>query len=127
MDLFKNYSKYLNGYTTISVFARLLIPQLKPTLKKAIHFDCDIVVTGDLKELYDVDLGKYSIAATPEFHITPHIVRDIKLINHKYFNAGVMLFDCTKFKSTFLGDILSLLDKNIKMADQDLLNKYFCR
>ena len=47
----------LSGFFPPANFYRILIPELFPELTKAIYLDSDMVVVGDLGELWDIDLG----------------------------------------------------------------------
>ena len=124
------------GHWSKSTFSRLLIPNLKPNINKAIYLDVDIIATGDIAELYNENLNGHALGAVweefSEFmdeHITT-IKRNMELsIEHKYFNAGVLLLDCTKWRTCNikekLYEISNKYANQIKMVDQDILNKYF--
>ena len=47
----------LKPWFSPAIFYRLLIPELFPELTKAIYLDSDIVVVGELGDLWDIDLG----------------------------------------------------------------------
>ena len=44
-------------YFTLTIYFRLLIPAMFPQYDKGIYLDSDIVVLGDIAELYEVELG----------------------------------------------------------------------
>ena len=134
-----DYDKYLKefnatGHWSKSTFSRLLIPNLKPNINKAIYLDVDIIATGDIIELYNEQLDDYIIGAiwqeTEEGYWNQHRKEYLKSSSsHKYFNAGVLLIDCAQWRNNNLFE--KLLDiqfeygEKIKCVDQDLLNKYF--
>lgn len=122
------------GYISKATYNRLLIPDLKPEVDKAVYLDVDIIVPGDISELYKEDLGNYIIGAVWEeaFEETMNQKR-IKNLNlspeHKYFNSGVMLMDCKKWRQEKLFDkILKLgieINDILECMDQDIFNKFF--
>ena len=72
-------------------YSRFLIPQLKQDIKKLLYIDVDIICLKDIAELYNIDLGHYSLGAVPE----PF---DKFQFNSKYhFNSGIMLINNEDF------------------------------
>lgn len=118
---------------TRSAFNRLLIPQLIPEIDKAIYLDVDIIALGDIYELYNEDLNGYIIGAVPDQGKKSHIENVKKVLEipegNTYFNSGVLLIDCCKWrKFVKLKDLLDVEEKYRdvrKHNDQDVLNKYF--
>lgn len=128
VSLFKNYVSptYINSNAT---FYRYLIPELKPKLDKVLYLDCDIVVTTSLSELYNTKLGDNYIAGVEDCHeaCIYSKLKDGFDINEPYFNAGVLLFNCSKMRrDKFSEKCFTLTNKlNTKTyhaADQDVLN-----
>ena len=128
--------KYKNDcvHVNISTYSRFLIPKLKPDLEKVLYLDCDIVVNKDIKELYDCELDDYLIAAVPENFGDYNLAykNNVRLglsKNHRYFNAGVLLFNNKKFVENNIFDLLLKTEikcrKKLKLADQDILNIVF--
>lgn len=121
------------GHLTLETYNRLLIPQLKPNLGKILYFDIDIVVLGDIYELYSIDLGQYALgAAWDESRASYNL--DTKYLmelsdDYKYFNAGVLLIDIPKWNKDSIVKQLFEIEKEYKNkvlhADESLLNKYF--
>ena len=134
-----DYEEYLKNFKEIghwnkSVYARFLIPDLKTQINKAIYLDVDIIATGDIANLYNEDLEEYALGAVCEqwaeygINIT-HKERLQISEPHNYFNSGVLILDCNKWRKNNVLDSLSQIayddaDK-IQMPDQDILNKYF--
>ena len=74
--------------TPISM-ARILIPELLPQdLDKALYLDSDMLVTEDLKNLYDEDLGNFYAG----------MVKDESWNIDGYMNAGLILFNLPKWR-----------------------------
>ncbi|MBR6162662.1 glycosyltransferase family 8 protein [bacterium] len=116
-------------HITLSTYNRFLIPQLKPCLKKIIYLDSDIIVTGDIKELFDTDLKSYPLGAVPgqneKFGIA--CAQYLGLNKKKIFNAGVLLINLEKFKEyqDKLFEIERKYRDKLVFADQDILNMCF--
>ena len=51
---------------TISTMDRLLLPDLLPSIDKILYLDIDMIVLGDVSELYSTPLGGHPLAAVPE-------------------------------------------------------------
>ena len=98
-------SLHTRDYYSKSTYYRLFIPTLYPELDKALYLDSDIVVLGDISELYNVDLGENLLGAvhdqavqnTPEFQ--EYVLNRIGVKNQEdYFNAGVLLMNLAKLR-----------------------------
>jgi len=128
-DLFKNFPLFHMEHS-LNVFSRYLIPKLKPSLKKVLYMDVDIIIRDDISKLFNIDLGKYHLGAVPEYTnvLDSHIKDDLKLSSkHKYFNAGILLIDNSFFVKNNLLDKLVEMTLDIKpdLQDQDIFNIYF--
>lgn len=135
-DIIANKIDYRNNgdYITISTYNRFLIPDLQPNLKKVLYLDVDIIVNGDISNLYDIDLENYSLGAIWEKsaeQVENKARKEYLKLNseHKYFNAGVLLIDIQKWKNENIKDKLFNIENTqrniLKFADQDILNIYY--
>ena len=98
-------------------FARYFIPDFA-TEDKVLYLDSDLIVTGDLTDLFELDLGEnYLGAARSCFGAGVG------------FNAGVLLINNKKWKSeTIRQKLIELTEKeheNVKEGDQSILNMLF--
>lgn len=126
-------SNYLRcDYFTLTIYFRLFIPAMFPELDKAIYIDSDIVVLGDLAELYDIELGDNYIAACNDKSVLDvpelaHYMEDcIGVDRHEYINSGVLLMNLAalrekKFDEHFL-DLLNTYHFDSIAPDQDYIN-----
>jgi lipopolysaccharide biosynthesis glycosyltransferase len=126
--------KLAHGYTSAMTFARLLIPDLLPIeATKAIYLDSDVVVLGDLCQLWDQHIGSHAILAARDTTATvsePTGIANYEELgipadNH-YFNAGVLVLNITRWRELNLAaHLFNYLDhyRNIiQLADQEALN-----
>lgn len=124
---------YTRDYYTKTTYFRLFIPDLYPQYDKVIYLDSDIVVLGDISELYNKELGDNLVAAAPDDVIQNNpVFREyaelvVGVSSYKrYFNAGILLMNLDEMrKFDFQNKFLYLLE-TIKFAvaqDQDYLNR----
>lgn len=121
-------------YISKAMYSRFLIPELKPEIDKAIYSDVDVVVLGDIAEMYNEDLQGHALGAIWEefaektFNIERK--RSLKLKdNHKYFASGNLFIDCKKWRENDITNkLIELIQSNtfkLNCPDQDALNIYF--
>jgi lipopolysaccharide biosynthesis glycosyltransferase len=125
----------LTRHLTLAACYRLLIPQIVPKhLKKAIYLDSDMVVRGDLGQLWNIDMGDNCVLAVQDdnqWYISMAIgLKNYKELglnpNDKYFNSGLLVIDLEKWRNEDVGQkTLKYLEENKAYArdlDQDGLN-----
>jgi lipopolysaccharide biosynthesis glycosyltransferase len=129
----------LRSFDTISLasYNRLLLPGLLPeTLDRVLYLDCDLVVLHDLWDLWQSDLGGRSLGAVREllerarYAGAPAGVRRYRELglapNLELFNAGVMLIDLRRWRSTLLTPrafhYLREAGGDLRWHDQEALN-----
>lgn len=129
-----NYDKLHSISSSLATYYRLFISELLPkTFDKVIYLDCDLVVIGNLEELWKTDLAENYILAAPDF-IVRHILPPAELPNYKkigisrtkYFNAGVLVINLKKWRDDKIAiKSIKYLNHNneyIRFHDQDVLN-----
>ena len=124
---------YTRDYYTNTTYFRLFLPELYPQYDKVLYLDSDIIVVGDISELYNTDMGTNLVAAAPDdiiqknkvFQDYAELVVGVAKYQH-YFNAGVLLMNLDELrKFNFQEKFLYLLEK-VKFSvaqDQDYLNR----
>lgn len=119
-------------YFTLTIYFRLFIADRFPEYKKGIYLDSDIVVPGDVSELYRVELGDNIIGACADRSITPvpELVEYVEdavgiQIDH-YINSGILLMNLEKMRDVgFCYHFLHLLHTwhfDCLAPDQDYIN-----
>ncbi len=133
-EYFRSFGYYnAENYITISTYNRFLIPKLKPELNKILYLDVDIVVFGDIAELYNQDLEGYALGAVWDKSRKYYNLDTKELMelseDYRYFNAGVLLIDIQKWNKDNIADkLFEIADRygeKVLHADETLLNKYF--
>ena len=114
------------SHISLDTCSRFFIPQLDFPYGKGIYLDCDVVVNGDIKELFDIDLGENYAAAVDDFVSAKHAAKFDSL---RYFNSGVLLLNINKMRKDNLTEVLvgklNELKHLIRYIDQDILNLVF--
>jgi len=99
-------------------YYRYIIPVIKPRLKKVLYLDADIVVTGSLKELWNIDLEDNYVAVVEELHYSAP--KDAKSLGVNYFfNAGVLLINNKLWQKDGIPD--KLFKNTVNLYKQNLL------
>jgi len=119
-------------YFTLTIYFRLFIPAMFPQYDKGIYIDSDVVLTADIAQLYDTDIGDNLIGACNDLSIAdiPPLVayteNAIGVNRQEYINSGVLLMNLEKLRQCDLeGHFLQLLNTyhfDSIAPDQDYLN-----
>ncbi|WP_347341990.1 glycosyltransferase [Streptococcus suis] len=117
----------------IESFSRFLLPELLVDLKRILYLDVDILVHGNLMELFQTDLEGYELGAIVEADIFKYYQWYLDSLgfspNDAYFSSGVLLMDLDKMRQNGTTNqlIAMALEKaqDYKFPDQDILNTYY--
>lgn len=108
---------------------RLCLPILLPNLDKILYLDGDIIVNGNLSELYQSDISFYYVAAVKDsasiYDIRYQTSMNIES-SHFYYNAGILLLNLAALRKADLAEQMNLFIQKyfgqISAPDQDFLN-----
>ena len=139
----------INSYMSIATTYRLLLlSDMFSHYEKILYLDSDLVVEGDISELFFCQMNDFPVAAVEEtgfrqmsyakkavfingslpYNVDNYRTEALKMKHpERYFNAGVVLFDLKKCREcvTF-EDVLNVVrSKNYFYNDQDILNILF--
>lgn len=115
----------------VSTYARIFLPTLRPTLRKAIYIDSDVVVLSSLSELWSFDLEDKVCGVVQDAmcQLSPddNDSKRFPSIPHMgYFNAGVLLIDMEKWKERLISEetlkVIENMGSRLLHSDQDALN-----
>ena len=110
-------------HLTVGAYYRIKIPEYASRdVSRAIYFDGDIIVDGDISPMWDIDLDGYCAGVVPN---GPDDLIKTKE-SDRYFNSGVILFNLDAIRNT---DFKREVDEAYKKSgngfgdlDQGLLN-----
>lgn len=142
IDSVENIHKYAitegqaKKYISIATYFRLFIPDILPQqIEKVIYLDCDLIIKGDLNQIWQLDLEDNYVLAVQDSWMP--FAKD-GLLNYqqlgiepsaKYFNAGVLVINIKKWRTDkIFARAIEYLDLNrdcTRFADQDVLNILF--
>jgi len=110
-----------------ATYCRLLIDKLLPVdIEKVIYLDCDVIIRKSLKELWDIDMNNFSIAAVSQIPSENDCIRLKYDPRYAYFNAGILVINLEYWRMNNVADhLISCLINNyntIIYHDQDALN-----
>jgi lipopolysaccharide biosynthesis glycosyltransferase len=119
---------YFGKYTYYRLFVADLIPA---DISTGLFLDVDLIVTGSLKALAEIDMTDKYVCAVSETSVADNVARlnelGVKIMG--YFNAGVQLINLKAWRREALSEkfvrIADKYGKKLKWVDQDILNIYF--
>lgn len=124
----------LGKYISASTYIRLKIPSIFSRIDKMLYLDGDVIITGDLAELYDLDMYGYAIAGSIDYGIcvestkwdkVEYIRKTMPNYETDYINAGVLLMNLSELRKIgFEKTCQKLYDgrTDFIFADQDIVN-----
>lgn len=126
----------LRDYYSVAIYYRMFIPTLFPNYDKAIYLDADLILVGDISELYNTNIEGKLVAAindrlvldVPEF--AAYATNAVGVAAHEYFNSGVLVMNLKKFREDDIENkflhLLETYNFDSVCPDQDYLN-VLCR
>lgn len=124
----------LGKYISASTYVRLKLPSIFPRLGRLLYLDGDVIVQGDLGELYRLDLDGRPLAGVLDYGMcvdslnwgaVDYIRNTMPTWRSEYINAGVLLMDLAALRRTgFEAECQRLYDErnDFIFADQDIVN-----
>ena len=118
----------------LDCYARLLIPELKENIDKAIYLDSDIIALDDIRLLWQQDLEGFELGAVADIGYDKIFFENCTqklgvLPNHIYANAGVLLIDCKKWRENATTEKLLEIGRkykeNLMVLNEDILSIYY--
>lgn len=114
----------VNFHFTKANYYRLFIPEIVP-YDKAIYIDADVVIKGDITELWDIPINHVFLAAVEDVGFDRHF--DLEMHpNSKYFNSGLMVMNLKKWREESVKNrVIEFVKRKpnaIKYVDQCGLN-----
>jgi lipopolysaccharide biosynthesis glycosyltransferase len=135
----------LMKHITVSTFDRLFLPQVLTQLDKVLYLDVDILVRGDVGELYDTKLADYAFAGKRSrldgWSSLIDVITRISLslpaqkawalrrrahmtgdLTAPTYNAGILVMNLKKMRAeNFVENNLYLVEE-LRLNDQDVMN-----
>lgn len=126
----------LRGHFREETYFRLLLPEVLPDYRKLLYLDSDMIVCGDVAEVYATDVEGYLLAACKdadtaglyngfEPHKKEYMDTVLKIEKpYEYFQAGLILFNLDEFRKTYTVTQMMefAMSYQWELLDQDVLN-----
>lgn len=115
-------SFHLRHYYSRETYCRIFIPRVFPQYDKVLYLDSDIVVIGDIAQLYNTDLGDNLVGAASEEVMVDYdiygtyVEKALGVWRYDYFSAGVLLINAKRYR-----------EEDIELKFIDLLNSFTFR
>lgn len=118
-------------HITLPTYYRLMIPEVLKQYDKCIYLDGDIVICGDIIQLYQYDLQGCAIAGVKMSRMAydnqmrrQYAEMNIFKTLDTYINAGVLLMDLKKLREQEMTKkfMKCAADNSFPMQDQDVIN-----
>lgn len=110
----------------ISTFGRLFEASSIPDLDKVLHIDCDTVVDGSLKELWETDIENSVLAAAPDCIGDAYKTSIGIKPDGLYIQAGVILLNLKRIRELELEkkflNYLETYGESLAFVDQEIIN-----
>lgn len=118
------FAEYIpHEYWPLSSCYRLWLPDLLPNIDKIIHIDYDCLITGELNEMYNINMNNLNIRGVidPSPYNNDEIIR-----NNKYICSGILLLNLKRMRETnivkkYEAAIINY-SKRLKFPDQNIIN-----
>ncbi|MDE0062190.1 MAG: hypothetical protein OXP09_07600 [Gammaproteobacteria bacterium] len=133
-------------YITVSTMDRCLLPEVLPDVDKVLYLDTDMVVLGDVAELYATPLGDSTLGAVPKHYLGSWLewstapdnqrerveqMRQLRAaasvagpLNGRAFNAGVLLMSLQAMREDGFASQVQRNFHAFGYDDQTQLNLY---
>lgn len=129
MCLLEGLSIRKGDTVSLATYFRLLSPHFLPAdVSKVIYLDCDIIINGSIRRLWETDIENYAIGAViDESFYKDDIYRRLDYPKEaSYINAGVELFNLVYWrKHNCVERCLDCIQKHqdiLTLYDQDAIN-----
>ncbi|MDR1146985.1 MAG: glycosyltransferase family 8 protein [Verrucomicrobiales bacterium] len=118
----------VRAHYTHATYLRFDLPRLLPELERVLYLDGDVIVQGDLRELYATPFGHCCVAAALDCldsYAANYVQSQLFFSPNRYFNAGVLLMNLAAFRREGLTRQLVEFTQQrpwLMLQDQDALN-----
>lgn len=132
----QDFGRYLDRinqktHVTPTSLIKFELPNILRDVDVLLYLDSDIIVKGNLEELFNIDISNKYLAAAPEIwsNLNKYWANnDYSLENSFYFNSGVLLYNLKRMREDNIPEKLwaqkieNSKDVTKKTMDQDSLN-----
>ena len=134
--MFASVQMQTHFHIPVEAYYRLLLLDILRRYDKVVYLDADLIVLGDIAQLYDTELGDHLVAAVKDIDTAGcchgydadrmrYFETSMKPVSpYDYYNAGVLVMNLAQFRKSFSAQqILHYIGSRFWLfMDQDILN-----
>lgn len=129
-DSFKNCPVKPGDHVSTAAYFRLMVSDLLPAdIDKILYLDCDIIINGSLKGIYNSDISNQACGVIFDeagFDIINYTRNNLDIKRHQYLNSGVLLINLDYWRKHNVSlrcmEYVDSHSDNLAFHDQDTLN-----
>ena len=110
----------------LSMYFRFLLPKVLNDAERVLYLDCDTIIRGSLRKLYQTNLYKKACAVVVDQQCDDVLIINRLRISSPYFNSGVLLLNLDYWRKNDISNcLISYIHNNSNTCiypDQDALN-----
>lgn len=120
--------KHISYASYYRCFLSVILPE---EVHKLLYLDCDMIINGNIEELWDTDITKYAIGCVEDMwsEKADNYTRLNYPAEYSYFNAGVLLINLDYWRKhnvhLQVNEYLHHHANILRFQDQDVLNALF--
>lgn len=118
----------INRPLTKAAYYRLLLSSILKDIDEVLYLDCDVIILGKVRELFDLEIKNYALAAVIDGmpYNTHHQMQLHLPVNAHCFCSGIMLINLSYWRTynieSKLLDFAKRKRTPVYLHDQDVLN-----
>ena len=130
-DNFMGFPFEENARLHYGAYYRLFLGEVLKDIDRVLYLDCDLIVNGSLRELWETDIEDYALAGVRDrVNDYIHVFNRLRYpMIDGYFNSGVLLINLKKWREDCFFEKAQLLAKQMPLAlknhDQDIINAIY--
>lgn len=131
-NLFNEFPLRTQDHISIAAYYRLKIADILPKeISRVLYMDCDMIVTGSLRPLWEIDINEVAVAAVMDnLSFASETYKRLSFPSKdKYFNSGLLLINLLYWRQiNVFVEALQIVEKKMDELlwhDQDILNILF--
>lgn len=128
-EIFKRFPIPKAHFGNSSMYYRILLPDILPAdIHKVIYLDADLIVMGNITELWNANLSGKAIGVIPDMY--SHLIHNFNRLEYDmeegYFNSGVLVLNLDYWRANATSvRVVKYIESNgdkLIYCDQDALN-----
>ena len=125
------FSLFDSKHLSLATYSRLFLEEILPqNIDKILYLDCDMIIAKDLSDLWNTDIGNYSVAGVPDLYVLSSRIDVFEHLGYdiifQYVNAGMLLINLRYWRErNLIKRFLNFYEEKhnkLTFHDQDIIN-----